>query len=92
MSAMEMALAGPEVEVVVKASRWRFTVEYKRKILREGDARRTASAVGALVRREGLYSSHLTAWQAARERGSSRASRGSGPGPAAPRPAGQEDR
>ncbi len=38
MSATEMALAGPEVEVVAKASRRRFTVEYKRKIVREADA------------------------------------------------------
>src|SRR4029453_3428732 len=38
-------------------------------ILREVDRCRTAGAVGALLRREGLYSSHLTTWRAARERG-----------------------
>ena len=69
MSATEMALVGPEVEVVAKASRRRFTMEYKRKIVREADGCKTPGAVGALLRREGLYSSHLTTWRAARERG-----------------------
>ena len=54
MSATEMALPGPEVEVVAKASRRRFTVEYKRKMVREADGCKTAGAVGALLRREGL--------------------------------------
>jgi transposase len=44
-------------------------VEYKRKIVREADACKTPGVVGALLRREGLYSSHLTTWRAARERG-----------------------
>jgi transposase len=44
-------------------------VEYKRKIVREADACKTPGAIGALLRREGLYSSHLTTWRAARERG-----------------------
>ena len=69
MSALEQALGGPAIEVVAKATRRRFTVEYKRKIVREADACKTPGAVGALLRREGLYSSHLTAWRAARERG-----------------------
>jgi transposase-like protein len=69
MGTTEMALAGPEVEVVEKASRRRFTVEYKRKIVREADGCRTAGAVGALLRREGLYSSHLTTWRVARDQG-----------------------
>ena len=66
MSATEKALAAAEVEIVAKAMRRRFTVEYKRKILREADACKTPGAVGALLRREGLYSSHLTTWRAAR--------------------------
>ena len=45
-----------------------FTVEYKRQIVREADGCKTPGAVGALLRREGLYSSHLTTWRAARER------------------------
>ena len=61
--------AVPEVEVVAKASRRRFTAEYKRKILREADACTAPGAIGALLRREGLYSSHLTTWRAQRERG-----------------------
>jgi hypothetical protein len=44
-------------------------VEYKRKIVREADACKTPGTVGALLRREGLYSSHLTTWRAARDRG-----------------------
>jgi len=58
-----------EVEVVAKAIRRRFTAEYKRKILREADACTAPGAIGALLRREGLYSSHLTTWRAQRERG-----------------------
>jgi transposase-like protein len=70
MSALEQAVGGPAIEVVAKATRRRFTVEYKRKIVREADdACKTPGAVGALLRREGLYSSHLTTWRAARERG-----------------------
>src|SRR6266487_3945785 len=69
MSASEQAVVGPVIEVVAKATRRRFTVEYKRKIVREADACKAAGAVGALLRREGLYSSHLTTWRAARERG-----------------------
>ena len=88
MSATEMALAAPEVEVVAKANRRRFTVEYKRKIVREADGCKTAGAVGALLRREGLYSSHLTTWRAARERGEMAGlprKRGPAPRPADPR-------
>jgi transposase len=69
MSALERAVGGPAIEVVAKATRRRFTLEYKRKIVREADACKTAGATGALLRREGLYSSHLTTWRAARERG-----------------------
>ena len=63
MSALEQTLGGPATEVVAKATRRRFTVEYKRKIVREADACKTAGAIGALLRREGLYSSHLTTWR-----------------------------
>ena len=69
MSALEQAGVAPAIEVVAKATRRRFTVEYKRKIVREADACKTPGTVGALLRREGLYSSHLTTWRAARERG-----------------------
>ena len=69
MSELEQAVGGPTIEVVAKATRRRFTVEYNRKIVREADACKTPGTVGALLRREGLYSSHLTTWRAARERG-----------------------
>src|SRR5437870_6521904 len=69
MSALEQALGGPAIEVVAKATRRRFTVEYKRRIVREADGCKTLGAVGRLLRREGLYSSHLAVWRAARERG-----------------------
>jgi transposase-like protein len=69
MSALEQALGGPAIEVVAKATRRRSTLDYKRKIVQEADRCKTSGAVGALLRREGLYSSHLTTWRAARERG-----------------------
>ena len=69
MSALEQALGGLAIEVVARATRRRFTVEYKRKIVRAADACKTPGTVGALLRREGLYSSHLTTWRAARDRG-----------------------
>ena len=69
MSALEQTVVGPAIEVVAKATRRRFTVEYKRKIVREADACKTAGAIGALLRREGLYSSHLSVWRREREAG-----------------------
>ncbi len=87
MGSPEMVLMAPEIEVAAKATRRRFTVEYKRKIVREADACKTPGAVGALLRREGLYSSHLTVWRAARERGElAGAPKKRGPAPQAPDP------
>jgi len=63
------ALSGADTEVVAKPQRRRFTAEYKRRIVREADRCTTPGAIGALLRREGLYSSHLTTWRAARDRG-----------------------
>lgn len=62
-------LPTPEVEVPEKAQRRSFTAEYKRRILKEADACRKSREIGALLRREGLYSSHLVSWRAARDRG-----------------------
>jgi len=56
-----------ETEVAAKASRRRFTAEYKRRVLREADGCKKPGEIGALLRREGLYSSHLAAWRAARK-------------------------
>jgi transposase len=59
-----------ETEVTEKAKRRRFTAEYKKKILSEADRCTQSGEIGALLRREGLYSSHLTTWrQVVRERG-----------------------
>jgi transposase-like protein len=57
----------PDPEVPERPVRRRFTVEYKRRILREVDAC-ARGEVGALLRREGLYTSHLSQWRAERER------------------------
>ncbi len=57
------------VEVMEKAKRRQYSAAYKLKILREADACTKAGEVGALLRREGLYSSHLTAWRKARAKG-----------------------
>lgn len=56
-------------EVVERASRRRFSAEYKLRILREAASAKSRGEVGALLRREGLYSSHLTMWRAQAERG-----------------------
>ena len=60
----------PDPEVVAQAKRRRFTAEYKQRILVEADnAKRSGGvgAVGALLRREGLYSSVLTVWRRERD-------------------------
>ena len=54
--------------MTAKAKRRRFTAEYKRRILLEVDAC-SRGEVGALLRREGLYSSHLVDWRRARDAG-----------------------
>ena len=58
-----------EVEVVAKAQRRRFTAAYKRRVLQEAERCTKPGEIGALLRREGLYSSHLTTWRGARARG-----------------------
>jgi len=52
-----------------KPVRRRFTAEYKLRILREADRSSEPGQLGALLRREGLYSSHLTTWRQQREEG-----------------------
>jgi transposase-like protein len=59
----------PETEVVTKAKRKRFTAAEKLRILREVDACQGSGEIGALLRREGIYSSYLTTWRRQRERG-----------------------
>ena len=61
--------AVPDPEVRPKAQRRQFTAEYKALILSEADACHMPGQIGALLRREGLYASHLTAWRRHRARG-----------------------
>jgi transposase len=64
--------AHPDSEVperLERARRRQFTVGYKLRILSEADAARTTGEIGTLLRREGLYSSHLAAWRRQREEG-----------------------
>ena len=58
-----------ETEVVAKAQRRRFTAAEKLRVLRAADGCTKPGELGALLRREGLYSSHLAAWRGARQRG-----------------------
>jgi transposase len=57
------ALPMPDPEVRERPVRRRFTAEYKRRIVEEANAAAEPGAVGALLRREGLYSSHLVEWR-----------------------------
>lgn len=56
-------------EVVAQAKRRRFSAEYKRRILQEADACTQTGELGALLRREGLYFSHIATWRQQRARG-----------------------
>jgi len=59
----------PDPQVKAKAERRQFSVEYKRRILAEADGCSQRGELGALLRREGLYSSHLDKWRKQREQG-----------------------
>ena len=59
----------PSPEVSEKPVRRRFTAEYKLRILAEADACSEPGMLGELLRREGLYSSHLTTWRRQRDEG-----------------------
>jgi len=80
--------ARPDPEVVAKPKRRRFTAEYRLRILDEAECCTAPGDVGRLLRREGLYSSHLTAWRKARRdgalRGLSSKKRGAKPKPKNP--------
>jgi transposase len=62
----------PDPELVERAARRRYSAEYKLRIVREADACEKSGEVGALLRREGLYTSHLTYWRKQREAGALR--------------------
>lgn len=59
----------PDPEVVAKARRRQFTAKYKLGIVEEADRASDPGAIGALLRREGLYSSHLVEWRRLRAAG-----------------------
>ena len=62
--------AGTQTEVVAKAKRRQHPAEYKLRILREIDECKGSGEVGAVLRREGLYSSLVSKWREQREQGS----------------------
>jgi transposase-like protein len=66
---MEGVRVAQETEVLAKAQRRRFTAAEKLRVLREADRCTKPGELSALLRREGLYSSHLATWRAARQRG-----------------------
>ena len=78
-------LLSSDVGVSSTRTRRRFTAAYKRQILDAAAACTQPGEIGALLRREGLYSSHLTAWRAAARRGDA-LTRRRGPTPAVPNP------
>jgi transposase len=59
----------PDPEVVAQAKRRRFTAEYKQRILAAIDQAKGSSGIGALLRRDGLYSSLLSTWRRERDAG-----------------------
>src|ERR1039457_51491 len=59
----------PDPEVPAKVQRRQFTAAYRRRILKEADACQQHGEMGVLLRREGLYSSHLANWRRQREQG-----------------------
>ena len=73
----------PDAEVPAKAQRRKFTLEYKLGIVREAERCKEPGEIGALLRREGLYSSLLTAWRREVEQGARAALRSKKRGPKA---------
>ncbi len=61
--------AGPDSEVAEKPERRKYSAEYKLRILQEVDMCSEPGEIGALLRREGLYSSYLNTWKKQREKG-----------------------
>ncbi len=62
----------PDPEVIARPTRRQFSPEYRLRILEEADRCTEPGEVGRLLRREGLYSSHLSSWRKARRQGSLR--------------------
>ena len=68
-SASASSSSSAATEVVAPAKRRAFSAAYKQRILQEADACQQPGQLGALLRREGLYSSHLTRWRRQRAQG-----------------------
>jgi transposase len=68
-SAGEQETQAPDPEVLPRAERRQYTGQYKLRILEEVEQCRERGQVGALLRREGLYSSHLSKWRRQRAEG-----------------------
>src|SRR5450759_850682 len=69
VAAVAAPTAVPNPELVERPRRRRFIAEYKLGILREADGLTGPGEIGALLRREGLYSSHLSVWRRQRDQG-----------------------
>jgi len=85
----EVLVNPPDPEVPQNAKRRRFSAEYKLSVLRQADAAGSEiGVIAALLRREGLYASHLTSWRRQRNKGSLQAlkpkTRGRKPAPKNP--------
>jgi transposase-like protein len=83
--------ADPDPEVLARSKRRRFTAEYKARIVAEAERMRAAGEIGAMLRREGLFSSQLAAGRAglARHGVEGLAARKRGPAPK-PKPSTRE--
>ena len=65
----DAVVALPDAEVPARPTRRRFTADYKQRIVKAADALREPGQIGALLRREGIYSSLLSKWRAQRDQG-----------------------
>ena len=68
-AASSAAGPAPDPEVTDRPMRRSFTAEFKRQVLQEAEACKEPGAVGALLRRHGLYASHLVTWRQQRDAG-----------------------
>ncbi len=86
-STLERAVVpvAPDSEVPARHARRRFTTAYKLAILRQADACTRHGELGALLRKEGLYSSHVVTWRRQREHGLTAKRRGRKPTTVDPR-------
>jgi transposase len=67
------AVSTPDPELVERPRRRQFSAEYKLRVVREAESCSKQGDVGALLRREGLYSSHLSTWRSQRDSGALKA-------------------